>query len=116
MKTNDAVSHLVVFTTLSSGADARSFVHQLLERRVVACGTVLDSVQSIYRWEGAVETADEAMVILKTRREQWDSLQTAVRDLHPYSVPELLALPVSAGLPSYLTWLDRETASVEEST
>ncbi len=114
MKSNDAVSHLVVLTTLGSAADARSLVSRLVESRVVACGTVLDPAKSIYRWQGNVEEADEALVILKTRRDRWDSLQSAVRELHPYRVPELLALPVHAGLQAYLSWLDRETVPAEE--
>ncbi len=114
MKPNDSVSHLVVFTTLSNGVDARELVNRLVESRVVACGTVLDRARSIYRWKGKIEETDEALVILKTRRDCWDSLESAVRELHPYSVPELLALPVQAGSPPYLDWLDRETVSAEE--
>ena len=115
MKPNDAVSHLVVLTTLSNQADARSLVSRLVESRVIACGTVVDRAWSIYRWEGKVEETEEVLVILKTRLDRWESLQSAVRELHPYTVPELLALPVHAGLPSYISWLDRESVPAEES-
>jgi periplasmic divalent cation tolerance protein len=110
----DNVSHLVVLTTLSDAGQARSLVRRLVERRLVACGSIVDRVDSIYWWEGKLEEAGEALVLLKTRRDRWTALREAVQELHPYAVPELLALPVQAGLEPYLAWLDRETVPVEE--
>lgn len=105
-------SHIVVFTTLGKAEDARTLVRHLVEERIVACGTVVEGVTSVYRWEDAIEEATEAQVILKTQRARWDDLQDAVRDLHPYDVPELIAMPVEAGLPAYLAWITDETAAI----
>ena len=102
-------SHIVVLTTLENTDQARALVRQLVDRRVIACGTVLANVISLYRWKGALEEAVETQVLLKTRRERWGDLQAAVRELHPYDVPELLALPVLEGLSSYLQWVADET-------
>jgi periplasmic divalent cation tolerance protein len=81
----------------------------LLERRLVACGTLLPGARSLYRWQGKVADEREVVVMLKTRSARLASLQSAFGDLHPYKVPELLALPVSAGLDKYLEWINSET-------
>jgi len=99
----------VVLTTLGSVEDARGFVRELVKRKLVACGTIIPGATSIYRWEGAVTEAPEALVLLKTRQECWDGLVEATRSLHPYEVPELLSLPVARGLDRYLAWITGET-------
>lgn len=101
---------LVVLTTLATEADARALVTALLEQRLIACGTLLPAGRSVYRWEGQVKEEAEVVVLLKTNRARWDALCDAVRERHPYEVPELLALPVQAGLDRYLTWLEAEVA------
>lgn len=99
----------VVFTTLPDGAAARELVRQLVERRIVACGTVLDGVRSIYWWKGDVTEEREALVMLKTTGVRWPDLVAAVEALHPYDLPELLAVPVDQGLPRYVKWIVEET-------
>lgn len=101
---------LVILTTLSSADEAASFVRTLLERRLVACGTILPGGRSLYRWEGKVADEQEVVVMLKTRSGQLDSLKAAFAELHPYRVPELLAMPVVAGLEKYLSWINGETS------
>ena len=111
MSAPDEASYLVVFTTLGTVEEARTFVLELVRRKLVACGTILPGATSIYRWEGAVTEAIEAVVVLKTRRERWQDLVEATRALHPYKVPELLGLPVAQGLDRYLQWIGTETLS-----
>jgi periplasmic divalent cation tolerance protein len=101
---------IVVITTLASAEEAVTLVRTLLERRLIACGNILPGVRSMYRWEGKVADEREVIVILKTRRVRLDALELAFGELHPYKVPELLALPVSAGLHKYLEWIDDETS------
>jgi periplasmic divalent cation tolerance protein len=103
----------VVLTTLGSAKDAQVFVRALIDRRLVACGTIVPNAHSIYRWEGKIADEQEAIVLLKTRREKWAELQDAVRTLHAYKVPELLVLAVSDGLPAYLDWVASETITRE---
>ena len=99
---------LVVLTTLGTVDDARKLVRALVDDRLIACGTLLPGAQSIYRWEGSVKEDSEVVVLLKTDASKWDALAAAVRRLHPYQVPELLALPVNRGLERYLAWVTSE--------
>ena len=100
---------LVVLTTLASEEEAVTLVRALLERRLVACGTVLPGGRSLYRWQGKIADEREAVVLLKTRSGRLESLKDAFATLHPYKVPELLAVPVEAGLDRYLEWIAGET-------
>ena len=102
--------HIVVLTTLAAADDAVKLVHTLLERRLIACGNILPGVRSLYRWEGKVADEQEVIVLMKTKAARLEALELAFGELHPYKVPELLALPVSAGLHKYLEWIDDETS------
>src|SRR5919112_3745051 len=106
MAASDAV---VVLTTLASADDAVALVRSLLDRRLVACGTVLPAGRSLYRWEGKIADEQEVVVVLKTTEGRVAALESAFEQLHPYRVPELLALPVTAGLGRYLCWIATET-------
>jgi periplasmic divalent cation tolerance protein len=100
---------IVVFTTVASEDEGGRLVRSLLERRLVACGTLLPGARSLYRWQGKVAEEREVVVMLKTRSAQLDSLQSAFAELHPYRVPELLALAVAGGMEKYLEWISNET-------
>ncbi|HLB35787.1 MAG TPA: divalent-cation tolerance protein CutA [Gemmatimonadales bacterium] len=101
---------VVVLTTLGNPAQARQLVQRLVDERVIACGTILPGATSVYRWRGTVTAEAEVVVLLKTPRACWDALKAAVEAHHPYEVPELLALPVVAGLDRYLDWVNSETS------
>lgn len=109
MTAPDPADTVLVLTTLPSPDEARALVRELVDQRLAACGTILERVTSVYRWEGKVEVAAESQVMLKTRRGCWEGLQSAVQQLHPYDVPELLAVPIETGLPAYLEWVRSET-------
>ena len=100
---------IVVLTTVASDEEAVRFVRELLERRLIACGTLFNGSRSLYRWQGQIADETEVVVLLKTRSARLDSLRAAFTELHPYKVPELLALPVEAGLEKYLEWINGET-------
>jgi periplasmic divalent cation tolerance protein len=104
----DATDTVVVLTTLASEDEAVALVRTLLDRRLVACGTVLPGARSLYRWEDRLADEREAVVLLKTTRPRLDALEAAFAELHPYAVPELLALPVAAGLARYVAWIATE--------
>jgi periplasmic divalent cation tolerance protein len=101
---------LVVLTTLATDDEARALVTGLVRARLIACGTLLPGARSIYRWEGELTVENEVVVLLKTDVSKWEALCKAVREQHPYQVPELLALPVDRGLDIYLSWLAGEVA------
>src|SRR5215212_3416511 len=100
---------IVVFTTVASEEEAVTLVRSLLDRRLIACGTLFPGARSLYRWPGKIAEEHEVVVMLKTRSARLDSLRAAFAELHPYKVPELLALPVEAGTEKYLEWINGET-------
>jgi periplasmic divalent cation tolerance protein len=106
MPHTDAV---VVMTTVASQEEAVTLVRTLLDRRLIACGTILPTSRSLYRWDGKIADEQETVVLLKTRSARIETLQVAFGELHPYKVPELLALPVMAGTDKYLAWINGET-------
>jgi periplasmic divalent cation tolerance protein len=99
----------MALTTVPSVDVGRKLIRELVERRLVACGTVIPGATSIYRWKGNVEESDEAVILLKTRVARWDELAAVLPTLHPYDVPELIAVPLTAGHAPYLDWLSTET-------
>jgi len=101
---------MVVLTTVANEKEGIALVRGLLERRVIACGTLLPGARSFYRWEDKIADEQEVVILLKTRSAALDSLRVAFGELHPYKVPELLAMPVHAGLDKYLSWINSETS------
>lgn len=95
-------------------ATARMLGRTLVDERLAACVQVLPGVESLYRWNGAVESAAEILLILKTTRARFDALQARLVALHPYEVPELVALPAVAGLPAYLHWVAESTRADDD--
>ena len=101
---------IVVLTTVSSDDEAVTFVRALLDRRLIACGTLLSGARSLYRWQGKVADEREVVILLKTRSARVEALKDAFGELHPYKVPEFLVLSVDTGLEKYLEWINAETS------
>jgi periplasmic divalent cation tolerance protein len=97
---------LLVLTTVARAEDAERIAEALVEKRLAACVNVLPGVRSIYRWKGAVERDEERLLVVKTRAERFEALREAIVALHPYEVPEVVAMPIEAGSAAYLRWLD----------
>jgi periplasmic divalent cation tolerance protein len=102
-------NHLVVFVSTASIEEARSIAHQVVEERLAACASIIERVQSIFRWEEKINSEGESLIIFKTTGSRFRELQTRVTSLHSYSVPEIIALPIVAGSEQYLAWLGKET-------
>lgn len=96
---------LLAITTFPDAGAARECVQDLVERRLVACGNVLPGATSIYRWQGGVERSEEVVVLLKLTAQTWDACAARLVEMHPYEVPELIAVPVTLGHPPYLAWV-----------
>lgn len=99
-----------VMTTVGSTEEARRLARALVERRLAACVQIVGPIFSTYRWEGAVEDAEEWLCFVKTRRDRYDEVEGAIRELHSYDTPEILAVPVVAGSAAYVRWLAESTA------
>ncbi len=96
---------LVVFATFPEVEVARRIVSALVEEKLAACGNLIPNVESIYRWEGAVQTSGEVFAVLKTETGRYAELEARLLALHPYKTPECIALNVAAGAPAYLRWI-----------
>lgn len=101
---------LVVLVTTPTPERAAEIARALVEERLAACGNVVPAIRSIYRWEGRVQDEAESLLVLKTTRARFDALRARVLALHPYEVPEVVALGVDAGSAPYLAWIAGETA------
>ena len=97
---------LVVLSTVGSADDAERVARGLVERGLAACVNIVPGVVSVYRWKGVVQREAEQLLVIKTRSERLPALKEALLAMHPYDVPEALALPVEDGLAPYLAWLD----------
>ena len=100
---------IVVLVTAGSAEEGARIGRTLVEERLAACVNVVGPIRSIYRWEGAVEEAEEHLLVVKARAVDLAALDARVRALHSYDVPEVLALPVIGGAAGYLAWLDAAT-------
>ncbi|MGH7741046.1 MAG: divalent-cation tolerance protein CutA [Candidatus Eiseniibacteriota bacterium] len=97
---------LIVFSSFANEADAARVVRVLVDERLAACGTLLPAARSIYAWKGEVKDQPETVAILKTRKQDWAALLSRLHELHPYEVPECVAVRIAAGAPRYMAWLE----------
>jgi periplasmic divalent cation tolerance protein len=96
---------LLVLTTAGSENEARKIAQTLVERRLAACVNIVHRIQSIYRWEGNVEEAEEYLLLIKTVKLREEQVRAAIRELHSYELPECIAIPIESGSMEYLKWL-----------
>ncbi|HZY31576.1 MAG TPA: divalent-cation tolerance protein CutA [Candidatus Methylomirabilis sp.] len=99
-------THIVVLITTSSVIEAEAIGRALVEERVAACVNIIPGLRSLFRWEGKIEEQEETLMLVKSRGECLPSILEAVKRLHSYTVPEVIALPILGGSPDYLAWID----------
>ena len=104
---------LLVLTNLPDAESARALAGRLVEARLAACVNILAPCRSVYRWEGKVEDATEVPMLIKTTAARYAELEAAIRAGHPYTLPEIVGLPIECGLPAYLGWVAAETVGTE---
>ena len=97
---------IVVFCTCATEEEAAKLARVLVEARVAACVTMVPGARSVYRWQGAIESSAEWLLIIKSSRKLFEQLRVTVEKAHSYEVPEVLAIPVVDGSPNYLNWLE----------
>lgn len=108
------MSALIVFCTCPDRPSAEALAQHLVERRLAACVNLLPGVRSIYRWQDAVERADEIQLLIKTVHERFEALRAAVQAMHPYELPELIAVEAAAGSVPYLDWIGASTLPADD--
>ena len=100
---------IVVFITVDSQENAQKIADKLLTERKAACVNIIPKVESHYWWQGKIESVDELMLVVKTRAVLIDELVKLIKEIHPYTVPEIIALPIIGGNEDYLKWVEKET-------
>ena len=100
----------IVFSTIDDDQKAEELATTLVSEKLAACVNIIPSVRSVYHWQGTVEKAVENLLIIKTSEGRLDELLGTLQELHPYDLPEIIALPVETGLPEYLKWVVETTA------
>ena len=99
------MAEVVVLVTTASEDEAANIGRALVQSGLVACANIVPRIRSIFRWEGKVEEERECLLVLKSQSDHFDQLCKRIRELHSYSVPEIIALPIADGLPEYLAWV-----------
>ena len=95
----------IVLSTTGSEAEARNLAHHLVEHKLAACVNIIPQIESIYRWQGKVESSQEWLLLIKTTAEGFSAVRDAIRELHSYELPECISLNIEDGSPEYLQWL-----------
>jgi periplasmic divalent cation tolerance protein len=100
--------YVQIFTTTEKKEDAEKIARNLVEKRVAGCVQIVGPVRSNYWWKGNLETAEEWLCLIKSKGELYAQIEGAIKELHPYEIPEIIALPIVAGSKDYLEWLKNE--------
>jgi periplasmic divalent cation tolerance protein len=97
--------YLVILNTCPDKESATKVANSLIERQLAACVNILPGLTSVYPWKGQIETGEEVLLIIKSTRSAYEAVETAIRETHPYELPEVVAVPIVAGLQAYLSWI-----------
>lgn len=100
----------IILTTAGSQEEAQKIAHALVERRLAACVNIVPQIESVYRWQGKVETAQEWLLLIKTQAALYERVRDAVKELHSYDLPECVMLDLTAGSQDYLDWIAKNTS------
>jgi periplasmic divalent cation tolerance protein len=110
---NQEGESVVVVMITTPADDASRIAHHLVEERLAACVNIVPDIRSVYRWEGNVEDDRECLLLVKTTKLMYEAVSAGVREVHPYSVPEIIALPLVDGYDGYLRWVVENVGKVE---
>lgn len=98
--------HQILLCTCPDKDTAEKIAQRLVMDQLAACVNILPGILSVYTWQGQVESAQEHLLLVKSRKDRYQALEKTIRDNHPYEIPEIIAIPIETGLPEYLHWID----------
>ncbi len=106
---SDKVNYLLVLNTCPGSITAKRIANDVVADNLAACVQVIPNVQSYFRWGGNIDNAEEHLLLIKTTAARYEALEERIKSLHPYELPEIVAVPISTGLDGYLSWIDNNT-------
>lgn len=106
---NDETKYLLVLSTCPGSISAKKISQDLISEKLAACVNIVPGVQSFFAWVGKLDTANENMLIIKTTADNYEELEKRIKKLHPYELPEIIAVPIQTGFAGYLDWIDTNT-------
>jgi len=98
--------HLLIYCTCPNQETAEQIARQLVASNLAACVNILPGVSSVYEWQGQIETAQEHLLLIKSRKAQYQAIEAAIKAIHPYELPEIIAVAIASGSTEYLQWID----------
>lgn len=105
----DNSKHLLVLTTCPGSITAKQIANAVVLENCAACVQTISNVHSVFRWLNKTDSADEYLLLMKTTMERYQDLERKIRSMHPYELPEIIAVPITAGFDQYLSWIDNST-------
>ena len=105
----DNTKSILVFCTFTNFASVKSTAESLVNEKLAACVNIIPHVQSIFRWQGKVDNANENVLVIKTKDSLYSELEKRIQELHPYELPEIISVSIDNGLPEYLDWVSEST-------
>ena len=105
----NTAKHILVITTCPGTISAKKIAQDLVTEKLAACVNIIPGVQSFFSWVGKVDSANEHMLIIKTVSDNYDALERHIKKVHPYELPEIIAVPIEAGLTAYLEWISKNS-------
>ncbi len=103
--------YLMVLSTCPDASTAKEIANALVGKRIAACVQIVSGIQSFFQWDDKVDSAEEHLMLIKTTAECYEELESCIKSMHPYELPEIVAVPISTGSSEYLSWLDECTLS-----
>jgi periplasmic divalent cation tolerance protein len=106
LKQSDRVMYQIILCTCPDQKTAEQIASELIKHQLAACVNIVPGITSVYRWQANIETAQEHLLLIKSQAEQYQAIETQIKQIHPYELPEIIAVPIDRGLPEYLQWID----------
>jgi periplasmic divalent cation tolerance protein len=106
---SDDVKHILVLTTCPGSISSKKIAQELVTQKLAACVNIIPDVHSFFSWVGKVDSANEHMLVIKTTLDNYDELEALIKKIHPYELPEIIAVPIQTGLAGYLDWITKNS-------
>lgn len=104
------VKYIIIFITSKDRGEANKIASKLVEEKLIACANIVDKISSLFWWEDKVDSSEEVLLVLKTKKSLFRKIEKSVKSIHSYSVPEIIAMPIVAGQKDYLNWIENSVS------